>query len=287
MRSIVTIALAASLLASLCWYLDLTVLLASLAKIDRLSMGFGIALSVCGLGVQWVKWRWLLCKRVPTASWNDALYSLLGGAALGLFTPGRLGEVGRGMFFAGQRKEITLLAAFDKLSSSFTTVLLGGIAAWWLWPGLRGWLAGSALVLGCALWVSWYYGRARYNFPLQIRSWGMILGLSLAFNLVFIVQFYWFCAAGGVGGIAIFVAVPVIFALKTLLPIAFLDLGVREAAAVLVFSALNVVEQPAFIASVLVFGLNVLLPALVGYIWIGTRTAMVGKRLALRREIAI
>ena len=115
----------------------------------------------------------------------------------------------------------------------------------------------------------------------------MILGLSLAFNLVFMVQFYWFCAAGGVGGMAIFVAVPAVFALKTLLPIAFLDLGVREAAAVLVFSALNAAEQPAFIASILVFGLNVLLPALAGTIWIGARTAIVGKRFALRREIAI
>ena len=115
----------------------------------------------------------------------------------------------------------------------------------------------------------------------------MTLGLSLAFNLVFMVQFYWFCVVGGVGGVAIFVAVPAVFALKTLLPIAFLDLGVREASAVLVFSALNVAEEPALVASILVFGLNVLLPALAGCIWIGSRTEIVGKRFALRREIAI
>ena len=287
MRSILAIALAVALLAFLYWYLNPTVVLASLAKIDRLSMGVGVVLSVCGLGVQWIKWRWLLCKQMTIVGWSDALYSLLGGAALGLLTPGRLGEVGRGIFFAEQRKEITLLAGFDKLSSSFTTVLLGGVAAWWLWPDLRGWLVGSAMVLVGTLGVSWYYGRDRYDLFPQIRSWVMILGLSLAFNLFFMVQFYWFCATAGVGGIAVFVAVPVIFALKTLLPVAFLDLGVREAAAVLVFSALNLVEQPAFVASVLVFGLNVLLPALAGYIWIGTRTAMVGKGFALRREIAI
>ena len=115
----------------------------------------------------------------------------------------------------------------------------------------------------------------------------MTLGLSLAFNLVFMVQFYWFCVVGGVGGMAIFVAVPAVFALKTLLPISFLDLGVREAAAVLVFSALNVAEEPALVASILVFALNVLLPALAGCIWIGARTEIVGKRFALRREIAI
>ena len=86
---------------------------------------------------------------------------------------------------------------------------------------------------------------------------------------------------------AIFVAVPAVFALNTLLPIAFLDLGIRVAAAVLVFSALNVAEEPALVASILVFALNVLLPALAGCIWIGVRTEIVGKRFALRREIAI
>ena len=60
-----------------------------------------------------------------------------------------------------------------------------------------------------------------------------------------------------------------------------------EAAAVLVFSALNVAEEPALVASILVFALNVLLPALAGCIWIGARTEIVGKRFALRREIAI
>ena len=55
----------------------------------------------------------------------------------------------------------------------------------------------------------------------------------------------------------------------------------------LVFSALNVAEEPALVASILVFALNVLLPALAGCIWIGARTEIVGKRFALRREIAI
>ena len=287
MRSIFKIALAASLLAFLYWYLEPVGVLAALAKLDRLSMGVGMALAICGLGVQWVKWQWLLRTQLPAVSWSEALYSLLGGAALGLLTPGRLGEVGRGIFFAEQRREITLLAGCDKLSSSLTTVLLGGAAAWWLWPGLRGWLAGSVLILCCALWAGWHYGRDRYAFPLPVRSWWMTLGLSLAFNLVFMVQFYWFCAVGGVGGLAIFVAVPAVFALKTLLPIAFLDLGIREAAAVLVFSALSVAEEPALVASILVFALNVLLPALAGCIWIGARTEIVGKRFAMRREIAI
>ena len=287
MRSILQLALATSLLAFLYYYLEPSAVIAALSKIDRQSIGVGVVLAAGGLGVQWVKWYWLLRMRLPAVRWSEALYSLLGGAVLGLLTPGRLGEVGRGVFFAEQRTEISLLAGVDKFSSSLTTILLGGAAAWWLWPGLRGWLAGGALILGFVIWMGWRYGRDRYCFPLRVRGWLMTMGLSLAFNFSFMAQLYWFCAAGGVGGIAIFIAVPAVFALKTLMPIAFMDLGVREAAAVLVFSALDAAEQPAFIASMLVFGLNVLLPALAGCVWIGIRTGIVGRRFALRREIAI
>ena len=280
MRSILQLTLATSLLAFLYFHLEPSAVIAALSKIDRQSIGVGVALAAGGLGVQWVKWYWLLRTRLPAVRWSEALYSLLGGAVLGLLTPGRLGEVGRGVFFAEQRTEISLLAGVDKFSSSLTTILLGGAAAWWLWPGLRGWLAVGALILGFALWMGWRYGRDRYGFPLKARGWLVTIGLSLAFNFSFM-------AAGGVGGIAIFIAVPAVFALKTLMPIAFMDLGVREAAAVLVFSALDAAEQPAFIASMLVFGLNVLLPALAGCVWIGIRTGIVGRRFALRREIAI
>ena len=287
MRSILQLALATSLLAFLYYHLEPAAVIAALSIIDRQCIGGCVVLAAGGLGVQWVKWHWLLRTRLPAVRWSEALYSLLGGAVLGLLTPGRLGEVGRGVFFAEQRTEISLLAGVDKFSSSLTTILLGGAAAWWLWPGLRGWLAVGALILGFALWMGWRYGRDRYVVPLNARGWLMTMGLSLAFNFSFMAQFYWFCAAGGVGGIAIFIAVPAVFALKTLMPIAFMDLGVREAAAVLVFSALDAAEQPAFIASMLVFGLNVLLPALAGCVWIGVRTGIVGRRFALRREIAI
>ena len=73
MRSILKIALAASLLAFLYWYLDPVVVLAALAKLDRLSMGVGMALAICGLGVQWVKWQWLLRTQLPAVSWSEAL----------------------------------------------------------------------------------------------------------------------------------------------------------------------------------------------------------------------
>ena len=61
-------------------------------------------------------------------------------------------------------------------------------------------------------------------------------------------QFFYLIADSMVADSAVVLAVPVVFALKTLLPLGFLDLGVREAAAILVFSSLGLEPQPAFVA---------------------------------------
>jgi hypothetical protein len=49
-----------------------------------------------------------------------------------------------------------------------------------------------------------------------------------------------------------------------LLPISFMDLGVREAASVVVFGSVGVAAATAVQASLMLFGLNVLLPGLAG-----------------------
>ncbi|MDE2807795.1 MAG: hypothetical protein OXN90_05195, partial [Gemmatimonadota bacterium] len=96
-------------------------------------------------------------------------------------------------------------------------------------------------------------------------------GLSVLFNVVFMAQFFYLVTSSVSADSAVVLAVPVVFALKTLLPLGFLDLGVREAAAILVFSSLGLEPQPAFVASILIFVCNVCLPAGLGWLWIASR----------------
>ena len=94
-------------------------------------------------------------------------------------------------------------------------------------------------------------------------------------------QFFYLVSASMGGGSAVALAVPVVFALKTLVPLGFLDLGVREAAAILVFSSLGLEPQPAFVASLLIFACNVCLPAGLGWLWIGSRRLRTMGKVAL------
>ena len=270
------IILAITLLGWAAWYLEPTGLLAALRQVGRNKVLICGVIALVGIGVQWMKWQLLLRDQIPEINRRDALYSLLGGAALGLVTPSRLGELGRGVFLGRSRAKAALLTAVDKLSSAAVTLGLGAVAAWILWPQLRGLLLLLFCILGALLYWGWC--RRKASGPI---AWGAIAGLSVLFNVVFMAQFFYLVTASVATNSAVVLAVPVIFALKTLLPLGFLDLGVREAAAILVFSSLGLEPQPAFVASVLIFVCNVCLPASLGWLWIG------GRRLRMTGKVAL
>ena len=260
------IALATALLGCAVWYLKPDELLAAAGQVGTDKVLVCGAIALVGIGVQWIKWQLLLRPQIPEANGRDALYSLLGGAALGLVTPSRLGELGRGVFLGRSRTKAALLTAVDKVSSATVTLGLGAAAAWVLWPQLRGFLLLLVCILGALLYWGWC--RQRTGGPI---AWPLIAGLSVLFNGVFMAQFLYLVSASVAADAAVVLAVPVVFALKTLLPLGFLDLGVREAAAILVFSSLGLEPQPAFVASLLIFACNVCLPAGLGWLWIGSR----------------
>ena len=136
------------------------------------------------------------------------------------------------------------------------------------------------LLLVCILSALLYWGWCRRKASGPV-AWGAIAGLSVLFNLVFMAQFLFLVSAGVAADSAVVLAVPVVFALKTLLPLGFLDLGVREAAAILVFSSLGLEPQPAFVASILIFVCNVCLPAGLGWLWISSRRLRTMGKVAL------
>ena len=101
-------------------------------------------LSGMGIVVQIVKWKRLLSCRRSGVSWREALESLLVGFGLGVLSPGRLGELGRGAFAKKEeRLPLTGMAVLDRATSAAVTWIAGGMAAWMLAPSWRGWIAGG------------------------------------------------------------------------------------------------------------------------------------------------
>lgn len=253
-------------------------LLRTASGLDLRFTGAALALLPLGLLLQWLKWRVLLRTAAPEVSDGDVLRSLLAGFGLGLVTPGRVGEIGRGLVLPGRRMAATQLAACDRLLSAVVTLLSGALCAGAVIPGFRGgWLLlGGAAVLGIAGCGGFLLRRLRRRRRLlealgavPARAWVANIAGAAAFNLVFFAQFHLLLLAAGPQPSAVFWSVPVVFALKTLLPISFLDLGVRESAAVAVLGLAGVGAAPALQASLMVCAVNVVVPGLLGLVVLG------------------
>ncbi len=262
-------------------------------KAQPVYIGVAVLLLIPNLWLQHVKWKKLLRASWPETSGADAAASLLAGFALGLVTPGRYGEIGRGLFLPQLDKvQTAFLAALDK-AVNLAVILLVGLLGWgWLLAVQQAMTAtwallalaaglGAALLAAClapALLVS-VANRirsrrlrtlsGRFNAMLWVRSTLRfrlgVLALSAAFYATFVIQFTLLVAAFA-GGISASYPAAATAALlvKTLVPISFGDVGVREGSAVLVFARLGVVPAAAFDAAMLLFAVNVALPAVAG-----------------------
>lgn len=259
---------------------------------DPLLLILALAGSLAGVAIQWRKWHELLLSIRPATRVDESLRSLLVGFSLGMVSPGRVGEIGRGAMFEGLRVEAVALAGIDRALSAGITIAAAVI-------GLAFIDLSFALVCGVGLAAAGglllrYGGRL----PVRLQKWGAAKpwnaaadGLSTAlrsisralflrvllwsslFNLVFFAQFYLLALSWielPPRGIA---AVPVVFGLKTLAPVGFLDLGPREAASAFVFSGMGLDPVPAVNAALLLWLFNLALPAIAGGAWISVEAS--------------
>ncbi|MFH1571143.1 MAG: lysylphosphatidylglycerol synthase domain-containing protein [Gemmatimonadota bacterium] len=271
----------AALLAAVWFQIDGVAMARSWPPARGLDVAAGAALSLVGLAIQWRKWHRLLVAVRPGSAPGESLRSLLGGFSLGLLSPGRVGELGRGLFLPDRRVPASAAALCDRATSFGVTVVLGlaGLAV----SEPRSALA-AASGLAVALTLGWVIGRrprtwrwtrleaTRRHLTRAVvalrdigpRGWGRAAAWSLAFNAVFLAQFYLFVRAWGPVPLSLLPYIPAIFAAKAVLPIGFGDLGPREAAAVFIFSRLGLDPMVGLNAALLIFVTNVVAPALAG-----------------------
>ena len=237
------------------------------------------ALGIAALAVQFVKWR-ILCRwRHPGIQEAQCFESLMVGFGLGCLLPGRLGELGRGLFLPGRRLDWFGLAAVDRLGSSMVTI---AAAAWgfaMLRPGVATMslaLAGAAFALLYMVGRKWLglfvrrWERTRSLVDLVVELprpvWMQNLAWSVIFNVLFFYQFWLLLRGFGVAQGPTVWAIPCVFALKALLPVSLLDMGIREAASVVVLGSIGVEKEIAFASAFILFVVNVLVPGVAGVI---------------------
>ena len=260
---------------------------------------FGVALMPVNLFLQIFKWRYLVGLVHPKVTWNETYGSLLAGISFGIITPGRIGEYSRSLFIKDVPPlKLVGLTVIDKFYNLGCTVAFGLPALMTLpWANqlISGYMFVSMMILvfiinGILLWAaidprpvrSLIYalqmmfprkdhiarllgGLDRFSAP-QARK---TLVLSLLHYTVFHLQYFFLIS--GFAKIDFFsslrAAAAILFT-KSALPIAIGDLGLDQHISMQFFGEFGVADSAAFNASILMFTANILIPALIGVLFV-------------------
>lgn len=274
---------------------SLTALGDALCALDATVVLGLLGLMLLNWGIESRKWRVLMHEVEPIAPLR-AFAATLAGTSIGLITPNRVGEfVGRVLFLAPEHRVAGSFAtALGSIAQFIVTIVFGllGVAAFLVRGEMQGapwisaaWIGACALVVAAALLL--YFNPAflravAARLPL-IRRWEQhgavlerfgpakltrVLLLSAGRYGVFTLQFAWLLRElAGIPGAVSMAAVPAAFLLSTLIPTMMLtELGVRGSIAVALIAQTPGQEQPVFLASALLWAINLALPAVAGSI---------------------
>lgn len=245
------------------------------------------------VGLEAYRWWRLVRRLAPGVRYGQALVAVVGSYPLGLLTPGRVGDyVGRALYVRELAPGASAALTFGERMATLAACLVGGLAALGpylaahappspLWPTL---VVGTALATGglLALLLFPRLGQAVVSTLVPIRAvrravaaFGQIpSGEAVALVVLSMVRYGVFSAqfvclvlafAPGASWTGAALAVALTFYAKSAVPQVTLgDLGVRESASVFFLGAYGVGAAAALNASLAVFAVNLLLPALLG-----------------------
>jgi uncharacterized membrane protein YbhN (UPF0104 family) len=240
------------------------------------------------------RWHTAVQGVAPATSLRQALAAVLCGRTLGFLTPARIGDyAGRALSLRHPDKPALVTLAVVEQMPGLLIFLTAGTGAL-LYSSLHlhvlklsAWVPvlalGGAVGLGTLVLLflpprllqglqrrvpGVWLGRSLHTLEcIPPRTMALLLGWSLVQYGVFTTQF--FClvralapdtaAGAGYAGIAL-----VFYAKSLLPPVTFMDLGIREGAAVFFLGLFGVPQAAAFNAALLLFGVNLVLPALFG-----------------------
>lgn len=234
------------------------------------------------------KWMEIIKHEATGISYSEALTSFLAGLSLGLLTPGRVGEFGKvGFIRQGRLAALAGIALLDRIIDLKVVLALGIVGSAILFGVLPA-VAVLAATLFCASVVFHAPTRtAILNVLLAVSPWKdrvreVIEALtaippstlircvgyrSLACSIDICQYYLLINSFSHIEMLDVLVVYPAVI-LTNILPLTIGGLGVREGMSVYVLSYYQVPPEAAASASLLLFVINTLLPALVGAVLI-------------------
>lgn len=271
---------------------------AEFKDVNWIPLAVGMAMTIPNILIQHFKWRYLVHLLDPGVSNSKIFTSLMCGFSIGLVTPGRLGELGKGVFIRSQSKsQLTGMAIIDKILSQWALAVLGVGSLFYLieFKFAFSFFSKSiflvlsigfvALLLILVFQPSFLRNTIRWSkkiadrAPFREKVFSLISAsdyfkkhhfmpsfyFSIVFQLIVILQLFLFINAFAEMKLTeSFLAGASAMFGKSLLPVAVMDLGVREGAVVFFFGKYGIPASSAFNASIMLFLSNVLIPGVIG-----------------------
>ncbi len=267
------------------WRVSFTDLRAAFHDLDRGSLYLAFFCILALMVLRAYKWHRLVAA-VSNFRIQQSLRTLLGGCALGMITPGRIGELGRCIFVRKhERTQVGILTLLDRALDFWALVTLVGASLFLLVPepaavfGLALWLALIPVVLGLPgllAHLSKMVQRLRhFHEPLAEVAAGLpaipmvrYALMALAAMWLELSSFFFLLRALSPTGFATAVSTYPYIALAGDLPLSFGGVGVREGAAAVLLSPYAIPPGAAVDAALLWFVLGIFFPAVLGVAWL-------------------
>ncbi|MBO6574725.1 MAG: flippase-like domain-containing protein [Rhodothermales bacterium] len=235
-------------------------------------------------------WRRLARAVDPQARFLESLRALLGSLAVSIWTPARAGDFAARptLMPRGSRRTLAVAVAAENVLRLPVPLVIAAPAAMVVGFTAYGLFAGAAIAVallavgliwapGAATRIAGRFGAERHVEFLHGLSGGerlRLIGGHGARYLLLVAQFMLVALAmsgpAEVGLLPMAAACTVVLAAKLMAPLLnFAELGIREGASVVAFGAVGLSVEQALQASLLLYGMNVLVPAAVGaFYWL-------------------
>ena len=236
-----------------------------------------LALTFVNLAVQFSRWKYLLQNHSSNLQSRDILPSFFAGFAFRLMIPGGHAEITKILLLPGKKNGKVFAFGIEKYFQTFIKVVLVLISLPLVFPDLRLYLWGLALLAAGSYFLLQLVLKRSFFQRLQERevSYPKIFLGTLAFSLMVFVCLtaQYFLLLNEIHAIDVgSTALVVIFIWSAgLLPVSVSGLGVRENLAVFFLAQYGIPGYTAVGISLLVFFLNSIVPALGGIYFIMVR----------------
>jgi uncharacterized membrane protein YbhN (UPF0104 family) len=282
----VRIAFSAAVVVFILWRVPADALLAAFQNIDPHWLRPALASSFATLAVRALKWQRLLRSANSSTLPRDARRSLFAGFALGIITPGRLGEFGRCLFMpVSERSRVLPLNIVDRVLDSWSVATFAVVSLFLVGHQSAGifataiWLAFLPIILGLPRLVSnlgaaeWWSDSIRAQFRdshealgnIQIVPYAAWALVSTSFDIL---TFFFLLRAFHPTAFTTAVATFPWIVMASGIPLSIGGLGLREGAATLLLAHSAIPAAVATDVSLFLFAFLGLLPAFIGGTWL-------------------